>query len=69
MDRGSLADRPSGSRREIVAAVRAVLDVAAATAEGFTSVCGTLMGRARRALPGAPGKVQSDEDQAVGNQA
>lgn len=33
MDRDSLADLPAASRREIVAAVRAVLDVEAATAE------------------------------------
>jgi hypothetical protein len=33
MDRDSLADLPADSRREIVAAVSAVLDVDAATAE------------------------------------
>jgi hypothetical protein len=33
MDRDSLADLPADSRREIVEAVRAVLDVEAATAE------------------------------------
>lgn len=33
MDPDSLADLPADSRREIVAAVRAVLDVEAATAE------------------------------------
>ncbi len=32
-DRDSLADLPAGTRREIVAKVRAVLDVEAATAE------------------------------------
>jgi hypothetical protein len=35
VDRDSLADLPADSRREIIAAVRAVLDVEAATAEGL----------------------------------